>query len=81
MPISFSQDIKPLFRQIDIEHMRKLAVMLDDYKYMSDPTDNYSNAQSVEDTVTSQSMPPGGPYWTNQQLNLYKQWRSDGYQP
>lgn len=81
MAISFAQSIRPLFRQIDIDHMKGHGVLLDDYTYMSDPGGNYSNAQNVEDTLTSQSMPPGGPYWTDQQLNLYKQWRSDGYQP
>jgi hypothetical protein len=38
-------------------------------------------AQAVEDTLTNQSMPPGGPFWTKEQLALYAKWRSDGYQP
>ena len=81
MAISFAQNIRPLFRQIDIDHMKGYSVLLDDYVYMSDPTGNYANAQSVQDSLTSKSMPPGGPYWSDQQLSLYKQWRSDGYQP
>jgi hypothetical protein len=80
MPVSFARDIKPLFRQVDVDHMKKFKVLLDDYAYMSDPTGDHAHAQSVEDSLTSQSMPPGGPYWTGQQLSLYKQWRSDGYQ-
>ena len=80
MPVSFVHDIKPLFRQIDIDHMKRFNVSLDDYTYMSDPTGDYANAQVVEDRLTSQSMPPGGPYWSNEQLSLYKQWKSDGYQ-
>jgi hypothetical protein len=81
MPVSFAQDIRPAFRQIDVEHMRKYNVLLDDYAYMSDPSNDHANAQAVEETLANQSMPPGGPYWSAQQLTLYKQWKSDGYQP
>jgi hypothetical protein len=81
MPVSFAKDIGPMFTQIDIEHMKKYNVVLDDYTYMSDPSGDHSNAQNVEDSLTQQSMPPGGPYWSEQQLATYRQWRSDGYQP
>jgi hypothetical protein len=26
-------------------------------------------------------MPPGGPFWTADQLALFAQWQKDGYQP
>jgi hypothetical protein len=81
MPVSFAHDILPLFRPIDIEHMNKHKIFLGDYTYMSDPSRDHGNAQDVEDTLVKQSMPPGGPYWSAQQLSLYKQWRTDGYQP
>lgn len=80
MPVSFSKDIQPLFRKVDIDHMKVHGVNLDDYKYMSDPANNYKNAQAVQDTLSNQSMPPGGPFWTPDQLALYAKWRSDGYQ-
>jgi hypothetical protein len=81
MPVSFERDIRPLFRQIDIEHMSKHGVLLDNYTYMSDPSNDHGNAQAVEDTLKNQSMPPGGPYWSNVQLTLYRQWKSDGFLP
>jgi hypothetical protein len=81
MPVSFARDIRPMFRPIDVEHMSKHNILLDDYTYMSDPSRDYGNAQAVEDSLVQQSMPPGGPYWNAQQLTLYKQWRSDGYKP
>jgi hypothetical protein len=81
MPVSFVNDIRPLFRQIDIDHMGKYKVLLDNYTYMSDPSNDHGNAQAVEDTLANQSMPPGGPFWSNEQLTLYRQWRSDGYLP
>ena len=82
MPVSFAADIKPLFRDVDIDHMRSFGVNLDDYSYMSDP----SNADAVLSTLTPTgnqppSMPPGGPYWTQAQLALFAQWQQDGYQP
>jgi hypothetical protein len=48
---------------------------------MSDPSNDHGNAQAVEDSLTNHSMPPGGPYWSNEQLILYRQWRSEGYRP
>jgi hypothetical protein len=81
MPISFERDIKPLFREIDVEHMKRYDIPLDDYAYMSDPSNDHGNAQAVEDSLANKSMPPGGPYWSNEQLILYRQWRSDGYLP
>jgi hypothetical protein len=83
---SFARDIKPLFRAIDVAHMKPMGVELDDYNYMSDPTNNHQNAERVQETLSPQNgdpptMPPGGPYWTPDQLTLFKKWRSDGYQP
>ena len=80
--VSFSADIKPLFRAIDISHMKSFGVELDDYSYMSNP----ANANRVVATVSTHdgeppTMPPGGPYWTAAQLALFAQWQKDGYKP
>ncbi len=80
--VSFARDIKPLFRSVDISHMKSYGVKLDDYTYMSNPT----NANSVLANLSPHngerpSMPPGGPYWTADQLALFVQWQKDGYQP
>lgn len=85
-PVSFAADIKPLFRPVDIAHMKPHGVRLDDYPYMSDPANNYQNAQDIQDALSPQNggvptMPPGGPYWTPETLALFAKWRSDGYQP
>jgi hypothetical protein len=79
-PVSFAKDIKPLFRAVDIQHMKPHGVFLDDYAYMSDATDNHGNAQGVYDQLSSQSMPPGGPFWTTAQLTLFSNWMQGGYQ-
>ena len=80
--VSFAADIKPLFHAIDVSHMKRYGVELDDYTYMSDP----ANANSVLANLSPQngeppSMPPGGPYWTADQLALFAQWQKDGYRP
>ena len=80
--ISFTRDIKPLFRAVDISHMKPFGVELDDYVHMSNP----DSADSVLATLSPHngeppSMPPGGPYWTAAQLALYAQWQKDGHQP
>ena len=46
--VSFEVDIKPMFRAIDISHMESFGVELDDYTYMSNP----SNADSVFATLS-----------------------------
>ena len=84
--VSFATDIKPLFRPIDIAHMKPMGIKLDDYGYMSDSTNNYHNAVNVQQSLSPQNgdppdMPPGGPYWTTEQLALFATWRSDGYKP
>jgi hypothetical protein len=80
--VSFSADIKPLFREIDISHMKRGGVELDSYEYMSNP----KNADLVLATLSPSdgrppSMPPGGPYWTEAQLALFARWQEGGYKP
>jgi hypothetical protein len=80
--VSFARDIKPLFRAVDISHMQPHGVKLDDYTFMSKP----DNAKKVLETLSPHdddppSMPPGGPYWTRDQLALFTRWQKDGCQP
>jgi hypothetical protein len=82
MPVSFASDIKPLFRPVDVSHMKRLKVDLDDYTFMSNP----NNANQVLAVLSPHngeppSMPPGGPFWSAAQLDLFVQWQNDGYQP
>jgi hypothetical protein len=79
MAVSFANDIKPLFREIDVKHMKVHGIALDDYTYMSNP----DHATGVLQTVVGDppSMPPGGPYWTAEQVALFRKWMSEGCQP
>ena len=78
--VSFARDIRPLFRKEDIEHMKPMGILLDDFKYMS----NSDNAQSVYDSLTGETqpqMPMNGPYWSQDKLDLFQKWMKNGYQP
>ena len=77
-PVSFAADIKPLFRAIDIQHMKEYGYPLDDYGFMSDPADNHANATAVLSSLQNQEMPPGGPFWTQAQLDLFSNWMAGG---
>ncbi len=81
-PVSFSADIKPLFRAIDVSHMKSYGVELDNYTYMSIPDNaNHVLASLSPHDGELPTMPPGGPYWTAPQLKLFVQWQTDGYTP
>ena len=80
--VSFARDIRPLFRAVDISHMKRHEINLDDYTFMSNP----DNANKVLGTLSPHeddppAMPPGGPYWAADKLALFAQWQKDGYQP
>lgn len=78
--VSFERDIKPLFRQVDIDHMSGFDVLLDDYEYMSDE----KNAQATLDFLNGTrqpQMPPGGPFWSVEQLALFSRWMEQGRKP
>ena len=82
--VSFATDILPMFRRIDIDHMGRMGIKLDDYAYMSDPAGDHQHARSVFDSVSGKAqpqMPPGGPYWDKTQLDTFAQWMTDGYNP
>jgi hypothetical protein len=77
---SLKKDILPLFRPVDISHMKPMGVLLNDYDYMSTP----ANAQGVYSYLTGDSqpqMPLNGPFWSQQQLQLFNNWMASGYQP
>jgi hypothetical protein len=74
MALSFAKDIRPLFREDDIECMKPMGVELDDPKWMSVP----ANAQSVYGTLADGSMPPGEP-WPADRVALFKAWMDAGF--
>jgi hypothetical protein len=78
MAVSFAQDIRPLFTDMDVAHMKSAGVLLDDFEYMRDP----GHAQKVLDTVSTGSMPPsssGEPPWSAENVQLFRDWIAAGY--
>jgi hypothetical protein len=79
MAVSFAQDIRPLFTDMDIAHMKNFGVTLDDFGYMRDP----AHAQKVLDAVSAGRMPPGSsgePPWSSDNVQLFRDWIAAGYQ-
>jgi hypothetical protein len=64
--------------------MKEMDILLDDYKYMSDATNHFENAQRVYNALTGKTeprMPPNGPYWAKDKLDLFETWMQGGCQP
>jgi hypothetical protein len=87
--VSFESDIVPLFRPMDIQCMKGLKakeVFLADYGFMSakDAEGSYANANKVlaflKGTKTPR-MPFGGPYWSDQSIDLFQSWITGGCKP
>jgi hypothetical protein len=90
MTVSFATDIRPLFTDRDVGCMSDNGVQLTDYGYMSDPAagpayPDHANARAVLDRLLPDAgrrrMPKGGPYWSDAQIDLYRRWLTDGFQP
>ena len=64
--------------------MKGMDILLDDYKYMADATNHFENAQRVYNALTGKTeprMPPNGPYWAKDKLDLFETWMQGGCQP
>jgi hypothetical protein len=79
MAVSFAEDIRRLFTDTDVAHMKGAGVLLDDFEYMRDP----AHAQKVLDAVSTGVMPPqssGEPAWPPDRVQLFRDWIAGGYQ-
>jgi hypothetical protein len=77
-PVSYAAQIKPLFTQVDQNHM---TFMFDLWSY--DDVKTY--ASEIYGALSNKSMPPPPPRgdgpWTQDKIDLFNQWMQDGYQP
>ena len=73
MSLSFAKDIRPLFRDGDIECMEPSGIKLDDPAWMCIS----ANAQSVYKEVAAGTMPPDEP-WPPERVSLFKKWMDAG---
>jgi len=68
---SFAQDIRPLFRDSDVQRM---TFAFDLRKY----EDVKANAAAIAERLADGSMPCDGP-WPEDRIALFRQWMSEGY--
>ena len=71
--LTYSHDIRPLFRDTDIACMAPRGKKLDDPTWMCTP----ANAQQVYNAVFNGRMPPDG-RWPADRVALFKQWMDEG---
>ena len=64
------------FRAVDVSHMKRFGVELDNYTYMSNPDNAKVIATLSPHDGEPPTMPPVGPYWTSYQLALFAQWHT-----
>lgn len=74
--LTYTHDIRPLFRDGDISCMARRNVMLADVKWMCVP----KNASDVYAAVSSGDMPPDSP-WPQDRIDLFKAWMDGGLNP
>jgi hypothetical protein len=75
MPISFVKDIRPMFRNLDIEEM-KFNRNFD----LSNYEDVKANYVDIAMQVEAKTMPCDEP-WSDERIALFAKWIEDGMQP
>jgi hypothetical protein len=77
MALSFAKDIKPMFTQLDRDHMLNDVGLFDLWDY----NDVKSNASSILNAVKSGKMPPpeDEPRWTTDKVQKFQDWINQGY--
>jgi hypothetical protein len=74
--LTYSHDIRPLFRDVDIACMVPRGRLLNDATWMCKP----NNAQHVFDAVSTHRMPPDAA-WPPERVALFKLWMEQGRKP
>lgn len=72
--LSFAKDIRPLFTQLDVDHM---AFAMD----LSSHDDVKEHADAILGVVKDGSMPPAGPRWTDDMCAKFQSWVEQGCPP
>jgi hypothetical protein len=77
-PLSFAADIRPLFTDVDVEHMQNFGLDL------SSHDDVKKHAANILSTVTAGTMPPPGDgrqRWSPEMCETFRQWMEQGFPP
>jgi len=75
--LSFATDIRPMFTELDVDHMQPFGIDL------SDAADVKSNAEAIYSTVSEGRMPPPGTgeRWSAEMCERFKRWVEQGCPP
>ena len=71
MALSFAGDIRPLFRDFDVDSMKGFGLDLSSYQEVK------THADAIYSRLEDGSMPCDEP-WSKEQLAKFKQWMDDG---
>lgn len=71
MALSFTKDIRPLFRDDDIDTMKQFGLDLSSYDHVK------TRAREIYATLADGSMPCDGP-WPKEQVDRFKSWMDEG---
>ena len=75
MPLSFANDIRPLFRDTpDVESMKDMGLDLSSYE------DVRAKAEGIYSRLEDGTMPCDGP-WPKDQVARFKSWMDEGMEP
>jgi len=73
-PLSFDQDIRPMFREEDIQEMKDIADFdLSKYEHVR------ARAADIYERLADGSM-PSDEAWSDEQIARFKQWMDEGTQ-
>ncbi len=76
--LSFAKDIRPMFSDLDVAHMKPAGIDL------SDRADVETHAEAIYQTVSQGIMPPppsGEARWSPEMCERFQQWRDQGCPP
>jgi hypothetical protein len=75
--LSFAKDIRPMFTDLDVAHMKPAGIDLSAYD------DVKKHAIAIYATVSEGTMPPPGTgeTWSKQMCATFKQWQDQGCPP
>jgi hypothetical protein len=74
---SFAKDIRPMFTEIDVKHMKAAGIDLSSYD------DVQAYAEAIYRTVSNGTMPPPGTgeRWTPEMCARFKEWQRNNCPP
>ncbi len=75
MPVSFTRDIRPMFRDTpDLDAMKEIGLDLSSYAEVK------AKAEAVYSRLSDGSMPCDGA-WPEDRITLFKRWMDEGMAP